>query len=54
MIHDEEETELLDEKTGSSQPTETVVIQTIWELPVLSDEEILSILNYGKANRNQG
>jgi hypothetical protein len=54
MIHDEEEYEVLDEKTGSSQPIEKVVIQTIWELPVLSDEEILAILNYGKANRKQG
>lgn len=51
MIHDEEENELLDEKTGSSHPTETVVIQTIWELPVLSDDEILAILNYGKVSR---
>lgn len=53
MCHntDPEEHELLDEKTGSNHSME-VFIHDVQELPVLSDEEIMTILNLYKHERN--
>jgi hypothetical protein len=53
MCHntDPEEYELLDEKTGSNHSME-VFIHDVQELPVLSDEEIMTILNLYKHERN--
>ena len=53
MCHntDPEEYEPLDEKTGSNHSME-VFIHDVRELPVLSDEEIMTILNLYKHERN--
>jgi hypothetical protein len=42
-----EEYEVLDERTGSVQRTE-IIIRDVAELPVLTDEEIMAILNLYK------
>ena len=49
--NDQDEPEVLDERTGSVQRTE-IIIRDVGELPVLTDEEIMAILNLAKHERN--
>ena len=45
--NEEEDIQILDEQTGSKTPIETISIQH-FQLPELTDEEILDIINYAK------
>jgi hypothetical protein len=44
--HDEDDFSFLDEKTGSNHKTEFIINQEVQGLPVLTDDEIMEILNY--------